>query len=305
MKTIVVASGKGGTGKTTMTALFAHAAAGTSRIALADADVEASNLPIALMAQPVSCEAFAGGSVANIDPGLCAGCGACIRACRFGAIYTPGEADPFTPFAVDPWSCEGCGACAYVCAVDAISLEHLQAGEACTATSTVGPLAFGQLAAGQDLSGRLVTEVRERASRLAEESLADVLLIDGPPGVGCPTIAAITNTDQLVAIAEPTVSGAHDLGRLADLADRLGVPVAVVLNKSDLSAEGADQIRAMCRDRGTPLLGEVPFDPAVARFLGQLACGIEPGTLFASSPGLKAAADAWVRIAGSLELARA
>jgi len=293
MRTIVVASGKGGTGKTTMTALFAHVATGTRGIALADADVEASNLPIALLSQTISCKAFSGGSTARIDPQLCAGCGACVRACRFGAIYTPDEDDPFTPYAVDPWACEGCGACVYGCPALAITMEPQIAGEACTGSSSVGPIAFGKLGPGQDLSGRLVTEVRERAVQLAQVAEAELLLIDGPPGVGCPTIAAITNTDLLVGVTEPSRSGAHDLERLIGLAAKLRVPVVAVLNKADLSSEGAQGVRELCRERDVPLLGEVPFDPALAGFMGDLVRGADPGTLFAASPGLKAAAEVW------------
>jgi MinD superfamily P-loop ATPase len=150
-------------------------------------------------------------------------------------------------------------------------MQPSTAGEACRGSSAVGPIAFGQLGPGEDLSGRLVTEVRRLADEAATESDADVLVIDGPPGVGCPLISAITSTDLLVAVAEPSVSGVHDLGRLADLADQVRVPVVVILNKADLSEDGASGIRALCESRELRLIAEVPFDKAGADYLATLA----------------------------------
>ena len=294
MRSIVVASGKGGTGKTTLTALFALLAAREARVVLADADVEASNLPLALAARTDACEKFEGGAVARIEPIACANCGMCARVCRFDAIIEPARADDRTRQAVDPWACEGCGACLMACRYGAIKMQKSSAGQACSGTAITGPIAFGQLGPGEDLSGRLVTEVRNRAQSAAEAHEADVLLIDGPPGIGCPVIAAITNTDLLVAVTEPTVSGEHDLGRLVELAARLDVPVKVVLNKSDLSDDGAQRIRDLAARLDIDVIAEVPFDEELARLLPELAAGAQPDT---DSPGLRAATLAWEYIA--------
>ncbi|HSQ21384.1 MAG TPA: 4Fe-4S binding protein [Coriobacteriia bacterium] len=291
MRTIVFASGKGGTGKTTLTALAAHfAAAGGAPLVLADCDVEAANLPIALRAVETGCDAFAGGAKAVIDPEACRGCGACQVACRFDAIGPSEEYFRDRTYVVDPWACEGCGACVPVCGDAAIRMEPSQAGEVCSADTSVGAMVFGRLAPGEDLSGKLVTEVRTRAARVAEERGASLMLIDGPPGVGCPAIASVTGADLLVAVAEPTISGEHDLRRLVLLARRLGTPVAVVLNKADLSHSGAERIRALAAAEGLPLLGDVPFDPDLAGALERLAMGAEPATAATTGPPAPAVA---------------
>ena len=299
MRRIVFASGKGGTGKTTMTALAAHfAAADGATLVLADCDVEAANLPIALQATDAVCKPFAGGAKAVIDPERCRGCAACVPVCRFDAIAPADDFYRTRAYAVDPWACEGCTACVPACSDGAIRMEPTQAGEACVATLRIGPLAFGRLAPGEDLSGKLVTEVRNTADAHAAEADAGLLLIDGPPGVGCPAIASITNTDLVVAVTEPTLSGEHDLLRLVTLARRLGVPVAVVLNKADLSAEGAARIRTRVAAEGLVLAGELPFDPELADTLGRLASGTATGIL--TGPGIVAARDAWRRIVATV-----
>jgi MinD superfamily P-loop ATPase len=302
MKTVVIASGKGGTGKTTMTALFALLATGSLRVALADADVEASNLPLALGVAEESCDAFTGGSKAVIDPHLCDGCGACARVCRFDALAPVKPVSHPRVFAVDPWACEGCGFCAHVCPAGAITMVESTAGTACTGRAITGPAAYGQLGPGEDMSGRLVTEVRRRAVDSAAESGADLLLIDGPPGTGCPVIAAITNTDLLLGVAEPTRSGEHDLERLFELAARFSIPVAVVLNKADLSPEGADLIRDLCAHHGAEILAEVPYDPQLATALDRLAAG---QTGITDAPGLAPVRVAWDRLGVLLGLAPA
>lgn len=293
MKTIALASGKGGTGKTTITALFALFASGESSVVVVDADVEASNLPIALGAEHVLCQPFPGTSTAVIDTDVCTGCGLCVQACRFDAVGQQAQAGMYV---VDPWSCEGCGHCAYVCPAGAIQLEGSRAGAACVADSRVGRMAFGQLEPGEDLSGRLVTEVRQLGVQQAAQ--ADYLLIDGPPGTGCPVIASLANVDMLVAVAEPTVSGEHDLSRLLELASRFNLPVSVVLNKADLSAPGSERIRSLCEQRQLPLIAEVPFDPEIAGLLTSLADG--SGEVDVSRPATSEVARAWLRLRAML-----
>jgi len=301
VKTVVFASGKGGTGKTTLTALAAAILAKNHRLVLADCDVEASNLPIALSVTTTASESFSGGAGAFIDPIACRGCGVCLRACRFEALVRPEWDDESPAYRVNPWLCEGCGACVSRCSYHAISMQKKSAGEVFSGTSAVGPVSFGQLGPGEDLSGKLVTEVRSRAKAMAEESDAELLLIDGPPGVGCPVIASITNTDLLVAVTEPTLSGESDLLRLVMLARRLGVDVAVVLNKADLSARGAERIRRRVASEGLDLLGEIPFDPTLASVLERLASGARIETLLAeAAPGLAAAQGALTMVVDRL-----
>ena len=238
------------------------------RIVVADADVEASNLPLALRVRTEGCAAYSGGAEARINVLACDACGACEAVCRFEAII-PGP----HRFTIDAFACEGCARCVRACPSGAIAMVSKAVGESCTGTSEVGSAAFGQLGPGQDLSGRLVTEVRRLATAAVERDAADILLIDGPPGVGCPLIAAVANTDLLVAVAEPSVSGAHDLARLVELAERLKISMAVVLNKADLSQSGAEGIRRLCEAHSLSIVGEVPFDLAVAGMLEALACG--------------------------------
>lgn len=292
---VVFASGKGGTGKTTLTALTARLLADAGeRLALADCDVEAANLPIALRAEVVSGEPFTGGSKAVIDAEMCRGCGACRPVCRFEAIAPDVDFWRTRAFVIDPFACEGCAACVSACPCGAISMAKSQAGEVMTAETALGPMVFGQLVAGEDLSGKLVTEVRTRADALAAENSIDRMWIDGPPGVGCPAIAAITGTDLVVAVTEPTLSGEHDLMRLVTLARRFDLPVAVVLNKADLSASGARRIRERVAAEGLELVAEVPFDAELASVPERLARGEE--FAYPATPGMDGvrATAAWL-----------
>ncbi len=297
MKSVAIASGKGGTGKTTLTAVLAWLAARNHPVAVADADVEASNLPLALRVRSQECSEFRGGAKAVIAPQKCSSCGLCLQVCRFQAVLRSDNG----AFSVDRFSCEGCGHCALVCPTGAVTMVPASIGQACRGSSPVGPIAFGQLGPGQDLSGRLVTEVRRLGLQAAQEQGAEVLFIDGPPGTGCPLIAALSSTDLVVAVAEPTLSGVHDLGRLADLASRFRIPVRVVLNKADLSVDGARRLREFCADRSLPLLAEIPFD---RDFAGALQAMAEPSACAAlqGSPAWRSAVGAWEALALELGL---
>ena len=296
MRTVVIASGKGGTGKTTLTALFSRLAAGSDRVVLVDADVEASNLPLALSVEASSCESFTGGGNAWIDPLVCSGCSACEFVCRFGALSFSMETGVFT---VDPWACERCGFCVYVCPMDAVRMVDTTVGEACVGTSPVGPLAYGRLEPGQDLSGRLVSEVRRLGSSEAQEQGLSLVIVDGPPGIGCPVVASIADTDLLVAVTEPTVSGEHDLARIVELARRFDLPVRVILNKSDLSAAGARRIREYCRLGELQLIAEIPYDPA----FGEYASSANARTVVGGT-AIAEATLAWRRIESDIAAIR-
>ncbi|MHB1135362.1 MAG: ATP-binding protein [Coriobacteriia bacterium] len=295
MQRIVFASGKGGTGKTTLTALTARLLSdGGAAIALADCDVEAANLPIAFGARATSSEPFTGGSKAVIDEETCTGCGACVSVCRFDALGPDEDYYRTRTYVVDSWACEGCGACVSACPSGAITMVQSQAGEVIAAEASIGPMVYGRLAPGEDLSGKLVTEVRRQADEVAADRGIGRMWIDGPPGVGCPAIASITGTDIIVAVTEPTVSGEHDLMRLVTLARRFKIPVAVVLNKADLSAAGAQRLRDRLESEGIELIAEIPYDTAVAKIPERLARGEQ--FAYPDTPGMGAirAVAAWI-----------
>ena len=292
MRTLVVASGKGGTGKTTLSAVLVRLAARRRALVIADCDVEASNLPIALRADVLTRTPFAGNPEAVVDEDACRGCGACLDRCRFGALSLSDEGIAV----IDPWLCESCGACARACNLDAIGFVPHQAGEILVGESPTGPIVFGRLRPGEDLSGKLVTGVRERADGIADERGNDLVVIDGPPGVGCPAIASITGANGVLAVTEPSLSGEYDLRRLVGLAHRLQVPVKVVLNKADLSATGARRIRTACRDLDLELVGEVDFDAELPSALEAVAQGEEPPSTLDALPFVRSFQEVWSRL---------
>ena len=255
VKQITVISGKGGTGKTTLTASFAALAA---KKVLADCDVDAADLHLILNPQILQRTPFYGGKVARIDPERCSRCGLCEQACRFDAIHG---------YQVDEVACEGCGLCYHLCPEKAVELRTRVAGEWYLSESRYGPVCHARLRAGEENSGKLVALVRNQAKRLAEQKELDYVLIDGPPGVGCPVISSITGVDLVVVVTEPTVSGIHDLQRVLQVASQFQVPALVVINKSDINPENSAQIEAFCRRNGVPVAGKIPFDPVVVEAL--------------------------------------
>ena len=261
MKQLVILSGKGGTGKTTVTAALTHLAAQDYRTVLADADVDAANLGLVLSPVTQETHDFTGGKVAVVDAARCIACGRCAEVCRFDAVL-PGEA-----YAVDPLACEGCAACFYECPANAISMQPQRAGQWFVATTRYGPLYHAHLFAGQENSGKLVTLVKQMARLRAFDDEADLLLVDGPPGIGCAVIAALSGANLALIVTEPTVSGAHDLERVLELAAHFNIPAAVLLNKADLSTAQTEAIVAYCAANDIPLVGRLPYDPAVTTTL--------------------------------------
>ncbi len=252
--TVVFLSGKGGTGKTSVAAAFA--VLGGVQV-LADADVEAANLHI-LLAPRVKAEGdFEGSKAAVKDDARCTRCGACREACRFEAIDET--------FAIDPWLCEGCGACVHACPVDAIRLESRVTGHWITGESSRGPFAGAELLPGEENSGKLVTLVRQKARELADRTRPPRVLVDGPPGIGCPVIASITGVDGAILVTEPSVAGLHDLERALGVVRHFGAPAALVINRWDLAPAMADRVEAWAAREGIPVLARVPWDPAVPR----------------------------------------
>jgi len=239
MKQLIILSGKGGTGKTTVAAALAHLAAQTHRLIIADADVDAANLGLLLAPVTEETHDFTGGQVAAIDPAVCTACGRCAEVCRFDAVR------PGTPYMIDALACEGCAACQYECPANAIALHSQRAGQWFIAATHYGPLYHAQLFAGQENSGKLVTLVKQLARLRALDEGADLLLVDGPPGIGCPVIAALAGADLALIVTEPTVSGVHDLERILGVVAHFQVRATVLLNKADLSPAHAEARRRL------------------------------------------------------------
>jgi MinD superfamily P-loop ATPase len=252
---ITVVSGKGGTGKTSVTAAFAKLA---GRSIICDLDVDAADLHILLRPQVIDTHEFDAGRIAILDEDACTNCRACESYCRFGAVV----ASP-TASTIDPDRCEGCGVCAHFCAFNAITMQPRRSGRWFRSRTSFGTMLHAELYPGQENSGLLVTRLREEARELSQSETCDVIIADGPPGIGCPVIGAITGTGFVVVVTEPTVSGLHDLLRIADLCDHFTRPVGVVLNKADLDLGLAGLIETLCEDRGYPLLARIPYLPDV------------------------------------------
>jgi MinD superfamily P-loop ATPase len=262
---MVVISGKGGTGKTSVVAALASLAANT---VLADCDVDAADLSLVLDPQQRHREVFHSGVVAQILADRCSGCGECMVHCRFGAIAVAETGRPHARnpvYTVDPLACEGCGLCSHVCTCHAVQILEAERGEWFIADTRNGPLVHARLGVGGENSGKLVTLVRDQARDIARQQRARMVLIDGPPGIGCPVIASVTGTDLVLAVTEPTVSGSHDLARVAELVKNFDLPLAVCINKHDLNPDMAGQIKEFCAARGLPLVGELSYDLAVVQ----------------------------------------
>ncbi len=262
MKQVVVLSGKGGTGKTTVSAALAHLASRDSRIVMADADVDAANLELVLSAKQRESHDFLGEKVAVIDQANCMGCGACEDACRFEAILPSGGEFRTDPFRIDAGACEGCAACAYRCPTGAIRMVDRLAGRWFVSESRFGPLVHAHLFAGQENSGKLVTTVKQRARDLAAELGSDLLIVDGPPGIGCPVIAASSGADLALLVVEPTVAGVHDLERILATTRHFKLPAVVAINKTDVNPSRSKAIQHFCETELVPVVGRIPFDTA-------------------------------------------
>lgn len=261
-KEITIVSGKGGTGKTSLTA--AMASFSPEKTVLCEADVDAPDLEILLRPERVSDHPFMGMQTAAVDTGMCIGCGKCENVCRFGAIeMSSGKA------VIDKTFCEGCTACMLVCPSKCISMEDTRQGTWFFGQTDFGPMVHARLNPGGENSGMLVQIVRKEARLAAERTGARIILTDGPPGIACPAISAVTGADIALIVTEPTMSGRHDMLRMAGLCKRFGAKAAVILNKADLSNEGAIKIEEACRENGLPLLASIPFLLEVAHAVAQ------------------------------------
>jgi MinD superfamily P-loop ATPase len=257
MREIVVISGKGGTGKTSLTGAFAHLA---SNKIICDLDVDAPDLHLLLRPTREREEEFYSGHEAVIEQDLCDGCGLCGSLCQFGAIREDGQG-----FTVDPFRCEGCKVCVAFCPSKAITFPEKHCGTRYLSSTRFGPLVHAQLFPGEENSGRLVMVLKQQARELAKACEAGLVICDGAPGIGCPVISSLSGTNLAVGVTEPTPSGRHDLERVADLCKHFQVSFAVIINKADLNPDETTRIEAFCRAGGYPVLARLPHDPIVTR----------------------------------------
>ena len=264
MHELVVISGKGGTGKTSIVASFAALA---DNCVLADADVDAADLHLILDPRTVDREEFSGGSRARIMSGHCTACGKCEEVCRFDAVtYNgPGNGRVDKTYRIDPIACEGCGVCAYFCAEKAIEFGPVVNGQLFVSETRHGPMVHAKLGVAEENSGKLVSLVRTRAKAIAQERKLGLVLIDGSPGIGCPVISSITGADHVLVVTEPTLSGLHDLRRVTELTTHFGIETQVCINKWDLNEDLASEIEAQARQRGVRVAGKVRYDQAVTK----------------------------------------
>ena len=255
MKEIVIISGKGGTGKTTVTAAFASLA--DNKI-MADCDVDAADLHLILAPETKLTEEFRSGKTAFIRLKDCGQCGKCIEVCQFDAINRD--------FVVDPVSCEGCGVCVWFCPEDAIDFNENKSGHWFISDTRFGQMVHARLGVAEENSGKLVSLVRRQAKLLAEKENSDYIIVDGAPGVGCPVISSITGADAVLIVTEPTLSGIHDLERVAELsANHFKIKTFVCVNKYDLNLEMTNKIKEFCKNNHIYFAGQIPYDDNVTK----------------------------------------
>jgi MinD superfamily P-loop ATPase len=255
VKEVVVLSGKGGTGKTSIVGCFASLASGK---VLADCDVDAADLHLLLKPSVREKREFWSGQSALIDDKLCTRCGMCDTVCRFDAV---------TDFVVDPLACEGCGFCVHVCPEHCISMTERMAGHWFISDTRHGPLVHAQLGIAEENSGKLVTVVRNQARIIAKKENLARIIIDGPPGIGCPVISSLSGVNLALLVTEPTLSGMHDLERVIDLCRHFGVPALVCINKYNINEDNSRRIMEQCRAQGIQVAAQIPFDTSVTEAL--------------------------------------
>ncbi len=288
MKELVIISGKGGTGKTSLIAGFASLA---KNKVLCDADVDAADLHLITAPRILETHEFEAGHMPIINQDKCTRCGLCRELCRWNAISMD--------FIVDSIECEGCGVCYYFCPEDAISFPANICGEWFISDTRFGPMAHARLGIAEENSGKLVSLIRQQGAKLAEEKDFDLLITDGPPGVGCPVIASIGGATAVLIVAEPTVSGRHDMERVVELAEFFKIPALVCINKFDLNPEAGVAIEDFSRDRNVTVMGHIPFDPSFTKAMVQGKSIIE---FDIKSEGSEAVKVIWDKVTKHLQL---
>jgi MinD superfamily P-loop ATPase len=290
MKELVVISGKGGTGKTTVVSSFAALA---ENKVIADCDVDAADLHLILRPQVEKTISYQGSEVAVVDLDSCTGCQECQKICRFDAVFQrDGKYD------VDPLLCEGCGACAYICPVRAIEMKPRLSGWVYISRTPYGTMVHGELKPGEETSGKLVTQVKMHARELGRLEGAELLLIDGSPGIGCPVISSLSGAQAALVVTEPSRSAIHDLARVVEVAKFFRTRVFLVLNKLDLSPALAREVEEYAEKEGLVMAGRIPYDEEVIRAQVEGRPVVEDG----SGPAARAIRELWERVAESLGL---
>jgi len=259
VKELVVISGKGGTGKTSVVAAFAALAGNAT---LADCDVDAANLHLVLNPRIQESHDFVGGKTAVIDPEGCTACGVCAELCRFYAPHDCGldRLGMPAPYEIDSIACEGCGVCARFCPEDAIAMEETVNGQWFISETRHGPMVHARLGIAEENSGKLVSLVREKSREVAASNGRETIIVDGSPGIGCPVIASLTGAKLALVITEPTLSGLHDLQRIGQLTGHFGIPTMVSVNKCDLNEDIAERIEVVARESGMVIGGRIRYD---------------------------------------------
>jgi MinD superfamily P-loop ATPase len=257
IKQFTIVSGKGGTGKTTIAAAFA---ALVKNKVMVDCDVDAADLHLLLRPEILIHEKYFGGRSPRVDFERCTRCGLCTEICRFHAIDSG---------VVNLIACEGCGFCSHVCPEGAIVMEEAFSGDWFVSETPYGPFVHARLGIGEENSGKLVTAVRKKAVGIAKEKSLSLILIDGPPGIGCPVTASLTGVNLVLAVTEPTLSGIHDLERILKLTEHFKIPSMVCINKFDINLGNTAQIASYCKKNGSRLIGEIPYEPRVVEALVQ------------------------------------
>ncbi len=259
MKEIVVISGKGGTGKTSITASFAWL--GGKDIIVADCDVDAADMHLLLQPNFVHSEDFSSGKLAKIDQQLCGGCGVCTTICRFEAIVFNDN-----QYSIDSINCEGCGYCARVCPENAITMDEQNVGQWFISDIKTGSrMVHARLGIGAENSGKLVAKVKNEAKLLARHHDKNFILVDGSPGIGCPVISSLSGAHYAVLVTEPTVSGLHDLIRIHRLVQSFSIPVGCIINKADLNREIARDIMEYLEKEDIDFIASLPYDESFTK----------------------------------------
>ena len=252
MKQLTVISGKGGTGKTSITAALASLA---KNAVFADCDVDAADLHLILKPNVKKTMGFHGLKIASINKEKCTECKKCYDHCKFNAIDEDVN--------IIKESCEGCGVCEYVCPVGAVQMVDRDSGFSYISETRFGPMAHAMLKTAEEASGKLVTVVRYNAKTLAEDKKKDLIIIDGPPGIGCPVISSISGVDLVLIVTEPTLSAIHDLERILGVAYHFKIPAVVCINKYDINLNNTKKIERYCKNKNIDIVGKLPYDNIV------------------------------------------
>jgi MinD superfamily P-loop ATPase len=290
-KQLIILSGKGGTGKTSLTAALAYLAAHSAhkiQSVLVDADVDAANLGLILDPKIQDKNEFWGGSIAEIDKNDCQACGNCVTVCRYDAIF-PGLQQK-TAYWIDPIACDGCAACVYACPHDAITMVPQQEGEWYRSETDFGTLYHAELFPGADNSGKLVTLIKQHGRLLAQDQAIPLVMVDGPPGIGCPVISASAGADLGLIVTEPSAAGIADLKRIHETLKHFHIPTVICINKADIYPAGCETIYKYALEEGAAVIGEIPYDPAITNAMVR---GMAVNSFAPTSPSALAIEKIW------------